>query len=163
QGDTLASDYDRGSNYAGGGSTIAITRGRHNFHAGIQAFGERDSQFYQVGTIPPEGPGTVLPRPTISWANTEAAFFEEQVKATSWLPLNGGLRLTHYGGPVSENAVDPRIGAAVQVPHIGWVLRAFYGRYYQAPPLVTVNHPALSPFPCLSPSSPQCFVPLHGE
>jgi hypothetical protein len=163
QGDTLASNYDRGSNYAGGVSTISMARGRHNFHAGIQTLGERDSQFYQVSTIPPAGPGTVAPSRAIPWANTEAAFFEEQFKATNWLTLNGGLRLTHYGGPVSENAADPRIGAAVQVPHLGWVLRAFYGRYYQAPPLVTVNNPTLAPTQCLNPNSPQCFLPLHGE
>jgi outer membrane receptor protein involved in Fe transport len=83
----------------------------------------------------------------------EAAFLEEQFKATSWLTFNGGLRLTHYGGPVSENAADPRVGAAIQIPHLGWVLRGFYGRYYQPPPLVTVNNPTLS----------QSFLPLHGE
>jgi len=163
QGDTLASDYDRSSNYGGGVSTIAIARGRHNFHAGVQAFGERDNQFYSVSTIPPAGPDTVPPFRTTPWAYTQAAFFEEQFQATPWLTLNGGLRLTHYGGPVSENAADPRIGAAVQVPRLRWVLRAFYGRYYQAPPLVTVNNPALAPAQCLNPSSPGCFLPLHGE
>ena len=78
---------------------------------------------------------------------------EEQFKATSWLTFNGGFRLTHYGGPVNENSADPRVGAAVQIPHLHWVFRGFYGRYYQAPPLVTVNNPALS----------QTFLPLHGE
>ena len=151
--DLIQSEYDRGSNYAGGVSTIDITQGRHNFHAGIQVFGERDNQFYLVNTIPPNGPDAVPAERTIPWANVEAAFLEEQFRATSWLTLNGGLRLTHYGGPVSENAADPRVGAAIQVPRLGWVLRGFYGRYYQAPPLVTVNSPALS----------QVFSPLRGE
>lgn len=163
QADSLASNYDRGSNYAGGVTTLAVARGKHNFHAGIQAFAERDNQFYAVTTRPPGGPGTVVPFRTIPWANTEAAFFEEQFKATSWLTLSGGLRLTHYGGPVIENAADPRLGAAIQVPHLGWVVRAFYGRYYQAPPLVTVNQAALAPAECLNPNSLQCFLPLHGE
>jgi outer membrane receptor protein involved in Fe transport len=68
------------------------------------------------------------------------------------MTFNGGLRLSHYGGPVSENAADPRIGAAIQVPRLKWVLRAFYGRYYQAPPLVTPSN-----------SLAQLFLPLHGE
>ena len=151
--DQIQSEYDRGSNYIGGVSTIGIARGRHNFHAGFQVFGERDNQFYSVATNPPGGPEAVNPSRTIPWANVEAVFVEEQFKATNWLTLNGGLRLTHYGGPVSENAADPRVGAAIQIPHLGWVLRGFYGRYYQAPPLVTVNNPALS----------QLFLPLHGE
>ena len=56
---------------------------------------------------------------------------------------------------MNENAADPRIGAAIQIPRLNWVLRAFYGRYYQAPPLVTVTSPALN--------SDQSFLPLHGE
>jgi outer membrane receptor protein involved in Fe transport len=101
------------------------------------------------------GTESVVPQRTIPWANTEAAFVEDQVKLTKWLTLNGGLRLTHYGGPVSENAADPRVGAALQIPKLGWIVRGFYGRYYQAPPLVTVNNPLLNP--------EQLFLPLHGE
>jgi outer membrane cobalamin receptor len=153
--DQIRSEYDRGSNYAGGVTSIAVTRGRHNFHAGIQVFGERDNQFYSAFDSSPGGPEPVLPQRTIPWANVEAVFVEEQYKATNWLTFNGGLRMTHYGGPVSENAADPRIGAALQIPHLGWVLRAFYGRYYQAPPLVTVTNPALNP--------DHTFQPLRGE
>jgi hypothetical protein len=72
-----------------------------------------------------------------------------------WLTLNGGVRLTHFGGtgtntllggnhPISENASDPRLGAAVQIPKLHWVARAFWGRYYQAPPLLTVSGPLLA-------------------
>ena len=151
--DQIQSEYDRGSNYIGGVSTIGIMRGKHNFHAGIQVFGERDDQFYAVLTNPPGGPEAVSPSRTIPWATVEAIFVEEQYTAASWLTLNGGLRLTHYGGPVTEDAADPRVGAAIQLPHLGWVFRGFYGRYYQAPPLVTVNNRALS----------QLFLPLPGE
>src|SRR5262249_23662755 len=95
----------------------------------------------------------VAPSRTMPWANTEAVFLQEQFKAASWLTFNGGLRLSHYGGPVSENAADPRVGAAIQVPHLNWVLRAFYGRYYQMPPLVTVSDAGPTPF----------FSSLRGE
>ncbi len=149
--DDVRSEYDRGSNYLGGVSTIGVTRGPHNFHAGFQVFGERDNQFYSAFDSSLNA-FTAGPERTVPWANVEAAFVEEQFKAASWLTFNGGLRLTHYGGPVSENAADPRIGAAIQIPHLGWILRGFYGRYYQAPPLVTVTG-ALS----------SVFSPLHGE
>ena len=152
--DAIRSEYDRGSNYVGGVTTVVVVRGRHNFHGGLQVFGERDNQLYSVLDNSGAG-GSVAPQRTIPWANVEAIFLEDQFKATSWLTLNGGLRLTHYAGPLSENAADPRIGAAIQIPHLNWVLRAFYGRYYQAPPLVTVTNPSLN--------ADQSFLPLRGE
>ena len=149
--DAIRSEYDRGSNFLGGVTTIGVVRGAHNFHAGFQIYGERDNQLYSV--FDSTGPDSVAPTRTMPWASVGAAFLEEQFKATSWLTFNGGLRLTHYEGPVSETSADPRLGAALRLPHLNWVLRAFYGRYYQPPPLVTVNNPALS----------QVFLPLHGE
>ena len=153
--DPVRSEYDRGSNFMGGVATIAINRGRHNFRVGTQVYGERDNQFYEVVDTTPGSPDSFAPLRTIPWANIEALFIEDQFKATSWLTLNGGVRLTHYGGPVNENAADPRIGAALRIPRLNWVLRGFYGRYYQAPPLVTVTEPALN--------DDQTFLPLRGE
>src|SRR5258708_36709432 len=75
--DQIRSEYDRGSNYAGGVTSIAVTRGRHNFHAGIQVFGERDNQFYSAFNSFPGGPEPVLPQRTIPWANLEPVFVAE--------------------------------------------------------------------------------------
>ncbi len=161
--DSIRSEYDRGSNYMGGVTTIGVARAKHNFHAGLQVFGERDNQLYSVFDTSPPPNNTVSPQGTTPWANNQALFVEEQFKATSWLTFNGGLRLTHYGGPVSENAADPRIGAAVQIPHLGWVVRGFYGRYYQAPPLVTITNTGLNGSQCPALNTDQCFLPLHGE
>src|SRR5690348_250321 len=160
--DSVLSEYARGSNYFGGVANLGVMRGRHNFHAGLQAFAERDNQFYSVADKLVPG-NSFNPTRTEPWASNSAMFFEVQIKATSWLTFNTGVRLSHYEGPVSENSADPRIGAAVQIPKLKWALRAFYGRYYQPPPLVTVNNPALSGLNCQSSSNLQCFVPLHGE
>ena len=160
--DSVASEYDRGSNYFGGVTNLALVRGRHNFHVGAQAFAERDDQFYSAMDRVMPG-NSFFPTRTVPWASNSAVFLEDQIKAASWLTFNTGLRLSHYEGPVSENSADPRIGAAVQIPKLKWALRAFYGRYYQPPPLVTVNNPALSGTQCQNSSNPQCFVPLHGE
>ena len=75
------------------------------------------------------------------------------------MTLNGGVRLTHFGSTISENAVDPRVGAAIRVPRLNWVLRGFYGRYYQAPPLLTVNGPLLDQ----AAQQGFGFLPLRGE
>jgi outer membrane receptor protein involved in Fe transport len=159
---------DRGSNYVGGVVSAAYTRGHHTVRVGVQAFAQRDNQLFAVNA----GDGTVLVPPDreIVWGSTEAVFLEDQYKATRWLTLNGGVRLTHFGGtgtdtllggnhPISENAADPRLGAAAQIPKLHWVARAFWGRYYQAPPLLTVSGPVLAQ--C---NSADCgFLPLHGE
>jgi len=147
---------DRGSNYVGGVVSLGVTRGRHNARAGFQVFGQRDNQFFGLG-VP--GSLTTLSQRQTLWGNTEAIFLEDQFRVTHWLTLNGGVRLTHFGGGLSENAADPRIGAAVRIPKLGWVGRAFWGRYYQAPPLLTVNGPVIE-------SAIQQgfgFLPLHGE
>ena len=159
---------DRGSNYIGGVVSLAVTRGHHNLHTGVQIFGQRDNQLLGIvtsdGSIPP-----VTQRETL-WGSVSALFVEDQYKLTRWLTLNGGVRLTHFGGtgtntllggnhPISENAADPRLGAALQIPKLHWVARAFWGRYYQAPPLLTVSGPILAR--C---NSADCgFLPLHGE
>jgi outer membrane receptor protein involved in Fe transport len=109
------------------------------------------------------GPSNSFATRTEPWASNSAIFLEDQIKATSWLTFNTGLRVSHYEGPVSENSADPRLGAAVQIPKLKWALRAFYGRYYQPPPLVTVNNPAARGPQCQSSSNLSCFVPLHGE
>jgi hypothetical protein len=153
--DPVQSEYDRGSNFAGGVATIGVTKRKHNFRAGLQVFGERDNQFYQVVDTTPGSPDAFAPQRTMPWANVETLFLEDQFRATSWLTFNAGVRMTHYAGPESENAADPRIGAAIRIPHLEWVLRGFYGRYYQAPPLVTVTDPALN--------ADQTFLPLRGE
>src|SRR6185437_1302034 len=128
---------NRASNYAGGQGTVSYIRGRHNFRAGVYAFAQRDSEFFRLAAN--DGSGTVLEQRQAPDGALEALFAEEQFKATSWLTFNAGLRFTNFSGPFSENATDPRVGAAIRVPRLNWVFRGFYGRYYQPPPLLTLS------------------------
>jgi outer membrane receptor protein involved in Fe transport len=150
-------DADRGSNYIGGVVSIAAARRRQTFRAGLQVFGQRDNQFFGLATT--DGSNPPAQDREILWGNVETVFVEDQFRPTNWLTFNGGLRLTHYGGAVSENAADPRIGAALRIPKLGWVARGFYGRYYQPPPLLTVSGPILD----VAAQQGFEFLPLHGE
>ncbi|HVO82511.1 MAG TPA: TonB-dependent receptor [Terriglobales bacterium] len=148
---------DRGSNYVGGVVSLAWTQHRHTLRTGIQAFGQRDNELFAIASNDPTL--ALAPQRRIPWGSVATYFLEDQFKLTSWLTLNGGVRLTHFEAGVSENAADPRIGAAVRIPRLNWVARAFYGRYYQAPPLLTVGGPLIDL--C---SQQDCgFLPLHGE
>ena len=155
--DVVIPDDDRGSNYFGGVVSLAVKHGKHNARAGFQVFGARDNQLF--GIVTSDGSNAPLTQREMVWGNVEALFLEDQYKLTSWLTINGGVRLTHFGSTISENAVDPRIGAAIRIPHLNWVLRGFYGRYYQAPPLLTVNGPLLDQ----AAQQGFGFLPLRGE
>jgi outer membrane receptor for ferrienterochelin and colicin len=153
----VSPEEDLGSNYVGGVSSLGVVRGKHNARFGVQVFGQRDNAFFAVTT--PGDPAASLASRVITWGDVEAAFLEDQYRATSWLTLNGGVRLTRFAGAFTETAADPRVGAAVRVPRLGWVLHGFYGRYYQAPPLLTVSGPILD----LAGQQGFGFLPLHGE
>jgi len=164
--EVVVPEDDRGSNYLGGVVSLSYRRGRHNFSGGVQAFAQRDNQFF--GIVTSDGSGPAISQRESLWGGVQALFLEDQFKLTHWLTLNGGVRLTHFesGVPagsglpkVVDNAADPRIGAAVQIPKLHWVARAFWGRYYQAPPLLTVSGPLLEQCTALD-----CeFAALHGE
>ncbi len=83
---------------------------------------------------------------------------EDKFKPFSWLTLSAGLRPTHFSSS-DESSISPRFGIAATVPHLHLTFRAFYGHYYQAPPLVTVSGP-IEKF-C---QANNCgFVRLNGE
>jgi outer membrane cobalamin receptor len=145
---------DRGSNYAGGVATLGVNRSRHNARVGVEGFAQHDSR--TLALTSDTGAFSASDR---MWGSLASLFAEDQFKAASWLTLNAGVRLTHFSGAVSESVADPRIGAAVQVPRLRWTLRAFYGRYYQAPPLFSVGGPVL----VLAASQGFGFLPLKGE
>jgi hypothetical protein len=148
----------RTSQYAGGQGSFSYVRGRHNARAGVYGFAQYDSEFFGLVSNDGESAASfsqrVQPR-----GNLEVFFVEDQFRATNWLTLNGGIRLTHFSGLVSENAASPRIGATIQIPKLHWLLRGYYGRYYQAPPLSTVSGP-LAEFAV---EQGFAFLPLKGE
>jgi outer membrane receptor protein involved in Fe transport len=148
---------NRRSNYAGAQVTLSAVAGKHNAEAGFETFGQFDNAFF--GVTANDGSGLELRQSLSPSGNLEAAFFQDQYRATSWLSLDGGVRLTRYSGLLDETTADPRMGAALRVPKLGWVLRAFYGRYYQPPPLDTVAGPLLE----FALQQGVGFLPLHGE
>jgi len=155
--DVPSTIVNRASNYAGGQLSVSAVYGKHNASAGIYGFGQHDNT--QFGLIANDGSGDdIAARDSVS-GQLEALFLQDQFKLTSWLTLNGGVRLTHFAGAISENAADPRLGMAIRLPHLNCVLRASYSRYYQAPPLSTISGPLLE----FATAENLGFLPLKGE
>jgi hypothetical protein len=152
----IPTDHDD-SRYEGAQISLGVTRGRHNARFGVYGFAQQDDSFFRV--VAADGTGLVTSERDSPRGGLFSLFAEDQFRATSWLTFNAGLRYTHFSANVVENKTDPRIGAALRAPELGWVFRAFYGRYYQAPPLTTVSGPLLQ-F-CIAQGCG--FAPLHGE
>ena len=149
---------NRLSSYIGGTATVSVVKGRHNAKFGMYGFAQHDNTLIALtGNDPDVGLVNIAPTRQIANGDLEAFWVEDQYKATSWLSLNAGIRVTHFSGLVSENNASPRLGAAIEIPHLHWVLRGAYSRYYQAPPLDTVSPAILSALPG------QGFLPLNGE
>ncbi len=145
------------STYAGAQITLNAVTTKHDARFGVYGFAQHDDEYVRLIANDGSGDNVVAEKPANG--NLEAGYLEDQFKVTHWLTLTGGLRLTHFSGAVSENAADPRVGAAIRIPHLNWVLRGFYGAYYQAPPLSTVSGPLLQ----YAVTQGLGIIPLKGE
>ena len=149
----------RSSKYEGGQVTMSWVKDRNNLRAGIYGFAQQDNQLFGLIFNDNSTPSLNPPDVETPVGSLAAVYAEDQLKATSWLTLNAGLRQTHFSGGVVENATSPRVGASVRIPKLNWVFRGFYGHFYQAPPLLTASGPLLQ----IVSSQNLGFVPLHGE
>src|SRR6202162_4972148 len=115
----------RSSKYEGGQVTMSWVKDRNNLRAGIYGFAQQDNQLF--GLIFNDGSAPNLDPPDVETpvGSLVAVYAEDQLKATSWLTLNAGLRQTHFSGGVDENATSPRVGASIRIPKLHWVFRGF--------------------------------------
>jgi hypothetical protein len=151
----VASTEDRSSTYAGAQASIAANYKMNDLQVGFLSFYQRDDQFFGAvfnplayNSVP--SPIADSEHPT---ANLETFYIDDRFNPFPWLTLSAGMRPTRFSEgnfavtsaapPVNESAIQPRFGATVTVPRLHWTFRAFYGHYYQAPPIETVSGPAL--------------------
>ena len=153
----ISTTYQHSSSYFGGQEGVRMSLGSHQLEAGVLGFGQADDQFFHV--LFNDGSFPTVQQSFRPHGNLEAAYLQDTWKATSWLSLSAGVRQTHFDGLIVENATDPRLGATVKLPGLDWVLRGFWGEYYQAPPLETIGGPLLE----FAQASDLAFLPLHGE
>jgi hypothetical protein len=162
---------NRASKYEGAQANVTWVKNWNNLRAGLYGFAQQDNQFFQFTCNPinaacPENLAATAGSPS---GGLFAVYLDDQIRPTSWLTINAGIRQTHFdGGNVNtinglvstvENATDPRVGISVRVPKLKWVFRAFYGKFYQAPPLQTLSGPLLQ----FATDQNLGFVPLRGE
>ena len=153
-----ATTQDRGSTYAGGQVSFSANVARNNLQVGLYSFYQHDNELF--GVIFNDGSSNQPFSAVEHRSGSLAAFFlDDKFKLTPWLTLTAGMRPTHFSGSVAENAISPRFGAALNIPHLNWTFRAFYGHYYQAPPLTTASGPLIQ----FATANNLGFIPLKGE
>jgi hypothetical protein len=153
----IATTDQRASTYLGGQEVLRWHLTRNDVQIGVLGFSQHDTETFNI--LFNDGSGTPVFEKSSPTGALEALYIEDTFKATSWLSLMGGVRQTHFAGGVTENATSPRIGATVLLPKVDWILRGFWGNFYQAPPLTTLQGPLLQ----FAQESNLGFLPLRGE
>ena len=155
--DPIVTIDDRQSQYGGGQATLGGSVGKNQWQIGAYGFHQDDNQLFALTFNDGSNPDLVQrEQPSGSLV---AVFAQDTIAAASWLTLTAGIRQTHFAGSITENAASPRVGATIQLPTSKWVIRAFYGRFYQGPPLITASGPLLAYVTTQSLG----FIPLRGE
>lgn len=156
ESDPIVTTDDRRSHYVGGYVNVAVTREKHSARFGTDAFTEFNHSLF--GLALNDGSGASFTQRENLTAHVMSLFADDSYRVTSWLTLNNGLRFEYFSGTLSEHAVSPRLGAAINIPHVA-VLRGSYGRYYQHPQVSTIGGPILE----FAARQGFDFLPIPGE
>ncbi len=144
--------------YAGLQASISTTWKRNTLSAGVYGYAQHENDLFSVVFNDPGNTNIAAVNPVVT-AGIEELYVEDNYKATPWLTLSAGERQTHFAGTIAEDAIYPRLGAAIQIPRLNWVFRGFYGHFYQPPPLTSITGAAAQYATALG----EGYVPLKGE
>ena len=154
----ISTTDQRSSVYVGGQETLRFAVGDNEIRTGLLGFYQHDTQLFDV--LFNDGSSSPFAQTLSPSGGLVAAYVEDTYRWTPRLNLMGGLRESYFTSTgVTENATNPRLGFTYRIPGIEWVLRGFYGTFYQAPPLATVSGPLLA----YAQSNDLGFIPLRGE
>ena len=139
----VATTWHQTSNYGGGQADFRDDFKRNNFSAGLYSFYQGENDLF--GTIVNDGSAPSQPN---TRANANAGLVEfylsDHLHIGQYVTLLGGERISVFRAALNETAIYPRIGATVEIPHLHWVLRGFYGHFFQPAPLETVSSSVLN-------------------
>jgi hypothetical protein len=157
-----ATTWHQESQYAGAQADGRLDVGWNSFSAGLYSFMQKENDLFGVvdnTTAPP----TVYPNQP---ANEDAGLVEfsvgDHLRLGKYVTLLGGERFSIYRAELNESATYPRIGATVRIPKLNWVLRGFYGHFFQPAPILTVSTSALNYASGLG-GGENTFTPLPSE
>ncbi len=139
----VSTTWHQSSNYVGGQADAHDSIGPNNFSAGVYTFYQAERDLF--GVLINDGSAPSQPN---TQSNAGAALFEfylaDHLRLGRYVTLLGGERFSVYDAGLNETAIYPRIGATVEIPRLHWVLRGFYGHFFQPAPIETVSSSVLN-------------------
>jgi hypothetical protein len=153
----ISTTDQRSSSYVGGQETLRWHVTQNDIQVGVTGFGQQDHESFNV--LFNDGSNDPVYEDQRPAGSLVAAYLQDNFQATDWLQIAAGVRQTHFASALTENATSPRIGSTIRLPGLDWILRGFWGKYYQAPPLITLSGPLLE----YAQNSNLGFLPLRGE
>ena len=164
--DSLATDqpisttWHQRSNYVGAQGDAHLQLGPNNLSGGLYSFYQAEDDLY--GLQVNDGSAPNIPN-TQSNANAGLVEFyiSDHLRVNRWITLLGGMRFSIFHAGLNESAAYPRLGATAEIPRLHWVLRGFYGHFFQPAPIETVSSGFLNYV--TGQSGQNAFTPLPSE
>jgi hypothetical protein len=120
-----------------------VDAGPNSFSAGFYSFYQKENDLFGVEVNTP--PAASYPNtPDTAGAALVEFYLSDHLRLGPYITLLGGERFSIYNGGYDESATYPRIGATVEIPRLHWVLRGFYGHFFQPAPLLTISSSVLN-------------------
>ncbi|MGO9336528.1 MAG: carboxypeptidase regulatory-like domain-containing protein [Terracidiphilus sp.] len=157
-----ATTWHQKSSYVGGQADGHLDAGRNSFSAGGYTFYQAESDLFGVMDNT-TSPSTIYANESSSAGAALYEFYlSDHLRLGQYVTLLGGERFSIYRAWLNESATYPRIGATVEIPHLHWVLRGFYGHFFQPAPILTVSSSVLN-YASTLPSGENTFTPIPSE
>jgi hypothetical protein len=157
-----ATTWDQDSNYAGTQVDGHLDEGWNSFSAGLYSFWQNEHDTFGV-TDNTTAPPTIYPNePANANAGLVEFYLGDHLRLGQYVTLLGGERFSIYRAWLDESATYPRIGATVRIPRLNWVLRGFYGHFFQPAPILTVSSSVLNYASSLG-GGENAFTPIASE
>jgi TonB dependent receptor/Carboxypeptidase regulatory-like domain/TonB-dependent Receptor Plug Domain len=167
--DSLATDqpaattWHQTSNYVGAQVDGRWDVGWNSFSSGMYSFYQKENDLFGVGA---NGKCLTMNSPCNTPADEDAGLVEfslgDHLRLGKYVTLLGGERFSIYRAELNESATYPRIGATVQIPRLNWMLRGFYGHFFQPAPILTVSSSVLNYASSLG-GGENAFTPIPSE
>jgi hypothetical protein len=158
--------WHQNSNYGGAQLDARYDKGWNSFSGGMYSFYQREDDLFGVivrNTTPPYAVAATYPnQPANANAGLVEFYVADHLRLGQYVTILGGERFSIYRAWLNESATYPRIGATVRIPKLNWVLRGFYGHFFQPAPILTVSSSVLNYAGSLG-SGENTFTPIPSE
>jgi Carboxypeptidase regulatory-like domain/TonB dependent receptor len=157
-----ATTWNQHSNHAGTQVDAHLDEGWNTFSGGLYSFWQREHDIFGVTDNSTAPPNIYPNEPANANAGLVEFYVGDHLRLGQYVTLLGGERFSIYRACLNESAAYPRIGATVRIPKLNWVLRGFYGHFFQPAPILTVSGSVLNYAGSLG-GGENAFTPIPSE